>query len=289
MTSAALARLQRRLLRQPHRPDDRRPADDPVRPPRRLLPGAAVGGRVAVAARHDLRPQVEFRGVENIPQGGYIIAAKHQSFLETFALLAHAPDFAIILKQQLIVDPVVRALSGRRPSRSPSTVRAAAPRCRRSSRKRAQGARRRPADLSSIPRARAGRPARRRATNTASRRSTPTPARPACRSRSTPASSGAGADFTRRPGVAVIEYLPPIPPGLDRDALLAEASSAIETGCERLNAEALARDPTLAPTLRVGGPTPPRRSEALRGGLPGHAPRTSGREAAFQASCHRDA
>ena len=38
--------------------------------------------------------RVEFRGLENIPQGGYIIASKHQSILETFALLLHAPDFA---------------------------------------------------------------------------------------------------------------------------------------------------------------------------------------------------
>ena len=50
--------------------------------------------------------RVEFRGVENIPQGGYILAAKHQSFLETFALLGHAPDFAIIFKRQLAWIPL---------------------------------------------------------------------------------------------------------------------------------------------------------------------------------------
>ncbi len=50
--------------------------------------------------------KVEFRGVERIPVGGYILAAKHQSFLETFALVAHTPDFAIILKRQLMYIPV---------------------------------------------------------------------------------------------------------------------------------------------------------------------------------------
>ena len=50
--------------------------------------------------------KVEYRGVENIPQGGYILAAKHQSFLETFALLDHARDFAIILKRQLMWIPL---------------------------------------------------------------------------------------------------------------------------------------------------------------------------------------
>jgi len=41
--------------------------------------------------------KLEYRGVENIPPGAVLIAAKHQSFLETFALLKYAPDFAIIL------------------------------------------------------------------------------------------------------------------------------------------------------------------------------------------------
>src|ERR1700675_3886421 len=49
--------------------------------------------------------KLEYRGVENIPPGGVLIAAKHQSFLETFALLKYAPDFAIILKRQLTYIP----------------------------------------------------------------------------------------------------------------------------------------------------------------------------------------
>src|SRR5277367_2721326 len=50
--------------------------------------------------------QLEYRGVENIPPGAILIAAKHQSFLETFALLKYAPDFAIILKRQLTYVPL---------------------------------------------------------------------------------------------------------------------------------------------------------------------------------------
>src|ERR1700722_8016930 len=50
--------------------------------------------------------RVEYRGLENIPKGGYIIAAKHQSFLETFALLKYSPDFAIIMKKQLMYIPM---------------------------------------------------------------------------------------------------------------------------------------------------------------------------------------
>ena len=50
--------------------------------------------------------KVEYRGLENIPEGGYIVAAKHQSFLETFALLRYTPDFAIILKKSLTYIPL---------------------------------------------------------------------------------------------------------------------------------------------------------------------------------------
>src|SRR5258708_2272048 len=50
--------------------------------------------------------RLEYRGVENIPPGALLIAAKHQSFLETFALLKYAPDFAIILKRQLTYVPL---------------------------------------------------------------------------------------------------------------------------------------------------------------------------------------
>jgi 1-acyl-sn-glycerol-3-phosphate acyltransferase len=50
--------------------------------------------------------KVEFRGVENIPRGPLIVASKHQSFWETFALLRffEAPFF--VLKRQLMFIPV---------------------------------------------------------------------------------------------------------------------------------------------------------------------------------------
>ena len=61
--------------------------------------------------------------------------------------------------------------------------------------------------------------------------------------------------FTRRPGVAVIEYLPPILPGLDRDAFAERLQATMETACRRLNAEAVAADPSLAPVLAAGAAT----------------------------------
>ncbi len=70
------------------------------------------------------RLRVEYRGLENIPEGGYILAPKHQSFLETFALLKYAPDFAIVFKRELIFMPLFASISSAA-GRSRSTARAA--------------------------------------------------------------------------------------------------------------------------------------------------------------------
>jgi 1-acyl-sn-glycerol-3-phosphate acyltransferase len=44
---------------------------------------------------------VEWRGLEKIPPGGVLIAAKHQSAWETFALLTLFPDPAYVIKREL--------------------------------------------------------------------------------------------------------------------------------------------------------------------------------------------
>lgn len=49
---------------------------------------------------------VEFRGVERIPDGGFLLASKHQSALETFALFLHLKDFSFILKRELMQIPI---------------------------------------------------------------------------------------------------------------------------------------------------------------------------------------
>ncbi len=57
--------------------------------------------------RHELALQrffgmeISIRGLENIPQGGFIVAAKHQSIWETFALLPMFEDAAFIYKKEL--------------------------------------------------------------------------------------------------------------------------------------------------------------------------------------------
>jgi len=43
----------------------------------------------------------EVTGQENLPAGAYILAPKHQSFWDTFALVPHIPDAVYILKREL--------------------------------------------------------------------------------------------------------------------------------------------------------------------------------------------
>jgi 1-acyl-sn-glycerol-3-phosphate acyltransferase len=47
----------------------------------------------------------EFRGLENIPKGAALIASKHQSMWETFALITVLDDPAYILKRELLWIP----------------------------------------------------------------------------------------------------------------------------------------------------------------------------------------
>ena len=47
--------------------------------------------------------------------------------------------------------------------------------------------------------------------------------------------------FLKRPGVITLEFLPPVPRGLDRRAFLTELQARIETASERLRAEAEAK------------------------------------------------
>ncbi len=70
--------------------------------------------------------------------------------------------------------------------------------------------------------------------------------------------------FLRRPGTITLQVLPPLPPGLDRRAMMDELRTRIETATRALEAEALARNPhlpALAPALKEGEPVG-RKSEA---------------------------
>ena len=135
--------------------------------------------------------RLEYRGVENIPPGALLIAVKHQSFLETFALLKYAPDFAIILKRQLTYVPLFGlyliasqqiAIDRARGRQALQQIAAAAKPVFAAGRQ-----------VFIYPEGTRRCPPRRRDTSKARPRSTPRPAPPACRWPSTRGSSGGDA------------------------------------------------------------------------------------------------
>jgi 1-acyl-sn-glycerol-3-phosphate acyltransferase len=194
--------------------------------------------------------RLEYRGVENIPPGAVLIAAKHQSFLETFALLKYAPDFAIILKRQLTYIPLFGlylivskqiAIDRARGRQALQQIAVAAKPVFAEGRQvfiYPEGTRRPP-----------GAPPKYKQGATALYLETGV----AC----LPVAVNTGLfwrrrGFLRRPGLAVIEYLPVIAPGLDRAEFSKRLQSTIESACDRLNAEAVKKDPSLAAVIAEG-------------------------------------
>lgn len=180
--------------------------------------------------------RVEFRGEENIPQCGYILASKHQSFLETFALVTRTPDFAIILKKSLMRIPLfglylsvcgnigIDRSKGR--NAMSQIVDQAVPilKAGRQVYIYPEGTRRLPG---AAPQYKQGVAILYEATGAA------------CLPVALNTGSFWGRDsFLKRPGVAVIEFLPVIPGGLTREAFFKRLQDDIEGGSNRLREEA---------------------------------------------------
>ncbi len=137
--------------------------------------------------------RVEFRGVENLLDCGCIVAAKHQSVWETFALTTRMRDFTYILKRELIFLPLfglylLRAdqIAINRQSRSAALRQL----MDEAGKAIAEGR-----TIFIFPEGTRRPAGRRQPIRAASRISMPRPTRPACRSRSIPACSGRAANF----------------------------------------------------------------------------------------------
>jgi 1-acyl-sn-glycerol-3-phosphate acyltransferase len=176
--------------------------------------------------------KLEFRGVERIPEGGLLVASKHQSFLETFALVTRLDDFTFILKRELMwipffgwylmkaaQVPIDRKAGSQALADMNERARIEAAKGRQilifpEGTRRAPGAP--PAYKFGVAHlyANLGVPCLPVAINTGlfwPRRK-----------------------FLRHPGTAVIELLEPIPPGMPREAFFEEVKRRIEEACDRL-------------------------------------------------------
>jgi 1-acyl-sn-glycerol-3-phosphate acyltransferase len=196
----------------------------------------------------------EFRGLENIPRGACIVAPKHQSFWETFALVPYMEDFSYVLKRELTYIPVFGwyLLRAEQIAIDRANVRTAlrelAVRARTlfaEGRKLfifPEGTRRAP-----------GAPPAYKAGVAFVYEKTGVPC--------LPVALNAGLFWPRRrflrfPGTIVVEFLPPIAPGMERDAFLRELEQRIESATARLIAEA-ARQQSASAVIASSEPSPP--------------------------------
>ena len=180
--------------------------------------------------------RLEVRGAENLPPGAVLVAAKHQSAWDTFALVPLLYDPAIVMKRELMLIPFYGWFSAKfgmifvRREAGPSALR----RMAGDAMKRAQagrqilifpeGTRRVPgADPAYKPGAqflymRLGLPC-------------------------VPLALNSGLYWPRRslkrhPGTIIVEFLKPIPPGLPRKEFSMRLETAIETASDALIVEA---------------------------------------------------
>ncbi len=178
----------------------------------------------------------EVRGLANVPPGGALIASKHQSAWETLALLPILPDATYVMKAELKLIPIFGAYTVKagmiHVDRAGGTaaLRKLAERAREELAKGRQiimfpeGTRRPP-----------GAPPAYQTGIALLYRQLDAPAVP------TALNSGLfwpRRKLVRHPGTIVVEFLPPIPPGLPTKTFLAELESAVEAGSDRLLVEA---------------------------------------------------
>jgi 1-acyl-sn-glycerol-3-phosphate acyltransferase len=216
--------------------------------PRGVIGLARLWGRTSLwLLRVICRLDVEYRGLENIPPDGFIIAPKHQSIWETFALLPLFSNFTFILKRELTWIPVfgwylhvARQIAINRAAGSAALSEATA---RAGAELRAgrnvfifpEGTRR---PAGAAPAYKFGIGAIYQATEV----------------KCLPIALNSGLfwprrSFLRQPGKVLVQILPPIEPGLEAQELVDRIAEKIESATNALIAESLAENGLLAQNL----------------------------------------
>jgi 1-acyl-sn-glycerol-3-phosphate acyltransferase len=208
-------------------------------PRRAFMSGAKLWARSSLWLLRVLAgTKIEVRGREKIPQGGILIASKHQSLWETFALLPLFDDPAFILKRELMWIPFFGWYTWK--GGSVPVYRKAGSQALLQMTARAREEAKRGRQILIFPegtRRPAGAPPAYKFGVAHLYQNLGVPCVPVA------LNSGLywpRRRFIRRPGTIRVEILDPIPPGLPRDTFFQTMQDAIETASDRLLAEGCA-------------------------------------------------
>jgi 1-acyl-sn-glycerol-3-phosphate acyltransferase len=187
--------------------------------------------------------RVEFRGVEKIPKGPLLVASKHQSFWETFALLRFFERPIFILKRQLTWIPVFGQFLVK--ANMIAIDRTAGAKALLGMTRRARDAVRGGAQLIIFPEGTRTPPGAPPAYKTGIAQIYVT-----CGVPCLPIALNSGLFWPRRTfmrytGTLVVEFLDPLPPGLSRDEFLTRVRTGIEEATDRLVQAGLAEQAQL--------------------------------------------
>jgi 1-acyl-sn-glycerol-3-phosphate acyltransferase len=191
----------------------------------------------------------EVRGKEKLPDGACLVAAKHQSAWETFALIPLFRDPALLMKRELFWIPFHGWFSYKFEmipvdrDKGPSALR----RMVREAKKRVADGR----EIIIFPegtRRAPGAPPDYKTGVVLLYEALGIPCVPVA------LNSGVfwpRRSLTRRPGRIVVEFLDPIPPGLPKTEFMSRLTQAIETASARLLAEAKAKEPGIGQAVNL--------------------------------------
>lgn len=201
------------------------------------MAGLAAHGRTCVwLLRVICGTRMEVRGHEKLPPGPVLVASKHQSAWDTFALVPLLNDPAMIMKRELLWIPFYGWFSAKfrmifvRREAGPSALR----RMARDARDRAEAKR----EIVIFPEG-----TRRTPGAPADYKSGVLFLYDALKIPCAPIALNSGLywprrSFRRYPGTIVVEFLDPIPPGLSRTEFLKRLQNAIESKSDALIVEA---------------------------------------------------
>ena len=192
---------------------------------------------------------LEVRGQEKLPEGPCLVASKHQSAWETFALIPLFRDPALLMKRELFWIPFHGWFSKKFEmipvdrEKGPAALRAML----RETKKRVADGR----EIIIFPegtRRPAGAPPDYKTGVVLLYEALGIPCVPVA------LNSGLfwpRRSLLRRPGTIVVEFLDPIPPGLPKAEFLSQLTESIETATNRLLAEAKAKEPASSPAVNL--------------------------------------